>query len=118
VLAECLSLLRSLHIKVDRQNNGKFADASGFHTYGIIGSGDILGLLPNGRHLEVECKRGAGGSLSVEQQKRMRDIRENNGVYLVVHSAKELAEDLERVSNGHGPNGDAVGGFVRQGIRE
>lgn len=73
-------------------NNGK-GDLHGdgnIFTYGIIGAGDILGLLPDGRHFEVECKRGRGGRLSEEQQKRWKKIRENNGLYVVVHGVREL----------------------------
>jgi hypothetical protein len=100
VLKSCLQWLKSHRIKADRQNNGSHQDASGWHSYGIPGSGDIIGLLGSGQHLEVECKAGYGGLLSVAQQKRMRDIRGNNGIYIVVHSVEELAEQLKGVSDG------------------
>ena len=53
-----------------------------------------MGCLPNGRHFEVEVKRGRGGSLSSGQQKRKRKIMSNNGVYLIVHSVEELEKLL------------------------
>lgn len=74
----------------DRQNNGSHQDASGWHTYGIVGSGDIIGCTPDGRHVEVECKAGRGGSLSVAQQRRRDKIERHNGLYFVVHSVVEL----------------------------
>lgn len=92
VLKTCLAWLRGRRIFCNRVNNGK-GDLHGdgnIFTYGIIGAGDILGLLPDGRHFEVECKRGRGGRLSEEQQKRWKKIRENNGLYVVVHGVREL----------------------------
>jgi hypothetical protein len=104
VLQECLSLLKRLGIMANRLNNGSFCTNSGYHCYGIPGAGDIIGILPGGRHLEVECKAGKGGSLSDKQQERMRNVRRAGGVYIVAHSAGELSEQLqpivlERVSN-------------------
>jgi hypothetical protein len=112
VLQECLEFLRKKGIKANRLNNGSFQTTSGWHYYGVPGAGDIMGLLPSGRHLEIETKAGRGGTLSVAQQKRMRDIRENNGLYFVVHSVEELKECFkeqvsesemfkERVSDGN-----------------
>lgn len=58
--------------------------------YGIKDAGDIIGVLPNGIHFEIETKRGRGGRLSKGQQDRMRDVRANNGIYLVCHGMAEL----------------------------
>jgi len=69
---------------------GYLGAGTAYATYGIRGAGDIIGLLPDGAHFEIECKRGKGGSLSKGQQKRMKDIRDNNGIYLVVHGVPEL----------------------------
>ena len=66
------------------------AGSSGFYSYGIKDGGDIQGLLSNGIHFEIECKRGKGGRLSKGQQKRMREIQESNGLYFVVHGVPEL----------------------------
>ena len=64
---------------------------TGFFTYGIVGSADITGILRNGgQRLEIECKAGKGGRLSLDQQKFRQDIIENNGVYLIVHGVSEL----------------------------
>lgn len=91
VLNSCLHWLRANNILCDRNNVGAGQiGESGYYSYGIKDAGDITGLLRNGIHFEVECKRGKGGRLSVGQQKRMRLIRENNGLYFVVHSIEEL----------------------------
>lgn len=92
VLADCMVWLRKRKVMCDRNNVGMFnvPGTSGMCRFGIKFGGDIMGCLPNGRHLEVECKRGSGGSLSVGQQVRRKKVLMNNGVYLVVHSVKEL----------------------------
>ena len=90
VLEECIALLKRLRITANRMNNGKFDTGSGFRQYGIKGAGDIVGLLPGGRHLEVECKRGCGGYLSPDQQERKRKIEESGGLYIIAHSSAEL----------------------------
>lgn len=91
VLNDCLRWLRSHRIFRDRHNCGKGVISAGeYATYGIVSAGDIIGILPNGIHLEIECKRGKGGRQSAGQQTRMADVRATNGVYLVVHGVAEL----------------------------
>lgn len=58
--------------------------------FGFKGSADILGILPDGRFLAVECKREKGGVLSKEQIEFRDRIKENKGVYILVHSVEEL----------------------------
>lgn len=92
VLDEVESWLGRNRIVYDRNNTGS-GDIRGdgrIFRYGIKDAGDIIGLLPSGRHLEIECKRGRGGSWSLGQQERCKKIRENNGIYMVVHGACEL----------------------------
>jgi len=91
VLRDChrwLQIHRIFHNRHDC-GSGDLAGA-GQAVYGIKHAGDIIGILPDGRHLEVECKRGKGGRLSAGQQERMADVRATNGVYLVVHGKNEL----------------------------
>jgi len=91
VLASCLTWLYARNIFCNRHDAGSFQNQHGqWGTYGIKGSGDIIGLLKTGQHFEIECKRGSGGRLSAKQQKRMQQIRENNGLYFVVHGVEEL----------------------------
>lgn len=91
VLVLCKDWLRKHHILANRNNVGAGAmGESGYYSYGIRNAGDIIGLLPNGKHFEIECKTGNGGRLSLGQQKRMRDIRANNGYYFVCHGVEEL----------------------------
>lgn len=98
VLKECLAWFKRKNIFVDRMNVGSgVLGAGGYRAYGIAGAGDIVGLLQNGRHLEVEVKRGKGGVLSIKQLKREADITKNNGIYLIVHSVAELEYYLKEV---------------------
>lgn len=93
VLADCLSWLKKHHVFCNRHDAGTFQNNRGqWGCYGIINSGDIHGMLKRhgGKHFEVETKRGSGGSLSAGQQKRMKDVRANSGLYFVVHGVEEL----------------------------
>ena len=92
VLAECLSWLKRRRIFCKRHDCGAGNFGSGYATYGIRGSGDIHGMLRHhgGRHFEIECKKGAGGRLSKNQQERQRDVVANKGLYFVVHGSEEL----------------------------
>ena len=91
VLGLCLNWLKNRKIFCNRMNNGTFELNGRWHTYGIKGAGDIHGMLPvSGRHFEVEVKKGKGGRLSVEQQKRMHDVRATGAIYMVVHGIPEL----------------------------
>lgn len=93
VLADCLSWLKKHHVFCNRHDTGTFQNNRGqWGTYGIKGSGDIIGILKhhNGKHFEIETKRGSGGRLSVGKQKRMKDVRDNGGLYFVVHGVGEL----------------------------
>lgn len=91
VLKECLSWLRRRRIVCDRMNVGAGQiGISGFRTYGIKGAGDIIGLTQQGIHFEIEVKRGRGGVLSLNQQKRKEKILANGGIYLIIHGVIEL----------------------------
>jgi hypothetical protein len=101
VLPACLEWLKRKGCLVNRLNNGCAMTASGWLHFGINGAGDIIGCLPDGTHLEVECKAGSGGRLKQDQQDRMANVRAHHGVYVVVHSVDELEEQLgERIASG------------------
>jgi len=106
VMDECMAWLEARGCLVDRMNVGAgilrrdpINDILGGHNegycqYGIKDAGDICGMLPDGRHLEVEVKKGRGGSWSEGQQKRCADVWAHNGVYLLVHGIEELKHYL------------------------
>lgn len=90
---------------VDRLNNGagqlvnKNGSLSEFQQFGIKGGGDYIGMLPDGRHLEVECKKGSGGRLSKAQCKRLMRVRNGGGIYVYVHGVPELVKKLLPILN-------------------
>ena len=91
VLKQCISWLKIRRVYCNRHDCGAGDMGHGFAVYGIKGAGDIIGLLPNGKHFEIECKKGAGGRLSKDQIKRKKKITNNNGLYFVVHGVEELS---------------------------
>ncbi len=98
ILKNCIKWLKANHILANRNNVGcGVVGESGFYSYGIAGGGDIIGCLPNGQHFEIECKRGKGGRLSMRQQKRMSDVRKNNGIYYVIHGLSELEHHFKEL---------------------
>ncbi len=91
VMVLCKNWLKQHRIMCNRNNTGTGQiGISGVYSYGIKDGGDLIGLLPSGTHFEIELKRGRGGRLSKGQQKRMQDVRANNGLYFVVHGVEEL----------------------------
>jgi len=81
---------------VDRLNNGAgyLNGREDFGQYGIIGGGDYVGMLPDGRHLEIEVKKGVGGTLGKNQVKRKKRVRRGGGVYEVIHGVPELERKI------------------------
>ena len=94
VLKQCLDWLRKRGVFCSRHDvgGGYLGDGSAYATYGIVSAGDIIGMLKhrNGQHFEIETKAGTGGSLNKLQRKRMIQVRENRGLYFVVHGLPEL----------------------------
>lgn len=95
VLNSCLGLLSILGIFCWRNNTGALASKSGrLVRYGLQGSADIIGILPDGRFLSVECKR-KNGKIRQSQLDFMAKIKENHGVACIVHDTDELMEVLK-----------------------
>ena len=90
VLQECISWLKRHRVGVKRMNVTAIdIDGKGVRPYGIPGCGDIL-CLYRGRYIEIECKRGKGGVLSLKQQKHRDWVQSHGGTYRVVHGVEEL----------------------------
>lgn len=97
VLKQCLEFLQLRGIFAFRNNTGALKEGRRFIRFGYPGSSDILGILPNGQFLAVECKREKGGILSDKQVEFLNRIKENGGVAVVVHSV----QDLEKILNSY-----------------
>ncbi len=89
----CFKWLKARRIVCDCHTCG---EGPGHIRLGIKSAGDIIGILPDGRHFEIECKKGKGGRLSSGQQDRMARIHNlTAGLYFVVHGVDELEHYFE-----------------------
>ena len=96
VLRACLDYLRLRGVVCWRQNAGAFATLDGkrfMRTADITGIADIIGLLPDGRFLAVECKSGAGRQ-SQAQRDFQADVERNNGRYILARSVDDVMKAL------------------------
>jgi hypothetical protein len=91
VLADCIAWCKKNGVLVWRNNTGSGTlGISGYYHYGITDGGDLIGLLPTGQHIEIECKASKGGRWSAGQMARKLEIEKSNGIYMLVHSVEEL----------------------------
>ena len=97
VLKQCLEYLQIRGIFVFRNNTGALKAGRRFIRFGFPGSSDILGILPDGRFLAIECKREKGGRLSEAQKDFISRINDNGGVAMCVHSLEELQENMRKI---------------------
>jgi hypothetical protein len=94
VKRECLGYLKVRHIKAWSNPSGAVKIRPGkFMSFGLKGSSDILGLLPGGRFLAVECK-APGGRLSPEQRQFLADIKALGGMAIVARSCRDIEAAL------------------------
>lgn len=100
VLRDCLNYLHANGVFCWRQNTGAFKVDNRFFRSSIAGVSDIIGVLPTGQFLAVECKREKGGRVSEKQKDFLQNVKEHNGVALVVHSWQELQEALTPILQG------------------
>jgi hypothetical protein len=104
----CLRLLRLRGVYAWRNNSGAFVLGQGkgrrFFRAGLVGSSDILGVLPpSGRLLAVEVKR-PGGRPTPHQQAFLDQVRAAGGVAAVVRDVADLGAMLDRLlSHGAAP---------------
>jgi hypothetical protein len=97
VLRACLKWLHRKGIWAWRQNTGTAWIGGQPVSFGYPGAGDITGMLPDGRRLELECK-SAIGKQSEKQKRFQAKIEQNHGVYLLVRSERDLEEQWQQRS--------------------
>lgn len=100
VLNACLDYLAIKHIFAWRNNTGAFpiempGQTRRFIKFGRKGSSDIIGILPDGKFLAVECK-DKYGKLRIEQYDFLEDIKNNNGLAILARSLEDLIDGLQR----------------------
>jgi hypothetical protein len=64
-----------------------------FMSFGLKGSSDILGILPGGRFLAVECK-AEDGRLSPEQREFLETVKQQGGMAIVARSCRDVETAL------------------------
>ena len=94
----CLQYLKVKGIFAWRNNTGaakaQYKGKRRFIRYGLKGSSDILGILPDGRFLAIECKR-KGTYPTKDQRAFLKQIEANKGVALLVRNIADLIRALE-----------------------
>lgn len=81
---ECLDVLNLFGIYHWRQNTGAFRTSSGsYFRSSMPGISDILGIMPDGRLLAIECKREIGGIVSQDQKAFLEAVSRNHGLAIV-----------------------------------
>jgi len=91
VVRDCLDYLAIRQIMAWRNNSG--STHGGKVHFGRVGSSDIIGLLPSGRFLAVECKAGRG-KLTPEQAQFQAEIRNNGGLAITAYRLGDLIDAL------------------------
>ena len=76
-------------VKAWRNNTGGTMINNHFVRYGFKGSSDILGIMPDGRFLAIECKLGKA-PLTPEQQEFISWVRERGGVAIIARSLNDV----------------------------
>ena len=102
VVSSCIRYLNANGMFSWRSNNMGVARQEGgrkFHTFnGIRGVSDIIGVLPDGRILCVECKRpGKLNNQSDDQKYFQEQVEKNHGVYVLCDSWVMLEEKLKAI---------------------
>ena len=98
VLRDCLAYLSLMGVFAWRQNTGAGnlgpEDRKRFVRFGFAGVSDIIGIMPDGRFLAVECKR-VGGVVSQAQRAFLDEVERRGGVAVVAHCVDDLDAALQ-----------------------
>lgn len=70
-----------------------------FKVVGLPGTGDITGVLADGRVVYIETKRESGGEWSHAQQEFANMVRTLGGIYVLARDVADLAPVLEAIRN-------------------
>jgi hypothetical protein len=96
VVKACLEYLAVRGIYAWRNNSGALLNAKRRPVFfGKPGSADILGILPGGTFLAVECK-AEKGKLSDRQIDFLKTIAENGGAAILARSVDGLIKGLNQ----------------------
>jgi len=65
-------------------------DTNSVVRYGLVGSPDIIGIMPNGQFIGIECKRRDGGKQSPEQKAFERASTKRGAIYILARSVEDV----------------------------
>ena len=95
VVKVILQYLEAKKIFAWRNNTGAIVAGVGtnkrFFKFGLKGSSDIIGILPDGRFLGIECKAGKN-KLSPAQDYFLKRIDQNGGCAIVAYSVDDVIQ--------------------------
>lgn len=99
IVRACLEVLKLRGVFAYRQNQGAFNPPGHRERFvrftSINGISDIIGVMPGGRFLAVECKR-PGNVPTGDQQAFLDAVNRRGGLGVVVTDAADLADILDR----------------------
>ena len=94
IVAEILEYLRLRGIYAWRNNSGAVRANGRMVQYGKVGSSDIIGIMPDGRFLAIECKTDSG-SLSEAQRLFIDVINKSQGLAFVARSVEDVEREMK-----------------------
>jgi hypothetical protein len=107
VVKGCQDVLAAWRIPHFRNNSGVLPGAQRPIRFGAVGWPDLIGVLPGGRFLGIECKAPkcrytgkAAGRQTAEQKAIGAAIDRAGGLYLIVEDAGGLHERLRILIDG------------------
>jgi penicillin-binding protein-related factor A (putative recombinase) len=99
VVKACMDYLKLRGAYVWRNNTGALKDKNNRLVYfGKVGSSDILGVLPGGRFIAVECK-APDGRLSDHQIEFLNEIERIGGVAVIAKSVDDIEKVFRRMAD-------------------
>jgi hypothetical protein len=94
VVKVCLDYLKLRGAYVWRNNTGALRDKKNRPVFfGRVGSSDIIGLLPGGRFIAVECK-APGGHPGEHQIEFLNQVEKMGGLAVIARSVEDLEKSL------------------------
>jgi hypothetical protein len=105
VVKECLEYLKLRGAYAWRNNTGaaRYEDkATGekrFVPFGKVGSSDIIGILPGGRFIAVECK-APNGRVTDYQLAFLADVEHMGGLAVIAKSFEDIEKALKKAGKG------------------
>jgi len=96
IVKACLEWLNIYGAFVWRNNTGCLKDKTNRPVFfGKPGSADIIGVLPGGRFIAVECKTPKG-KLSEKQKEFLQNVEEMGGLTVVARSVDDVINVVEK----------------------